>query len=70
MLTSEQIEKQIELLNQPKVWIHKQKPVPSHKYAHSSRCVFCMSIQHRSEKCSTFSKSTFSKGGAKNINKK
>ena len=52
MLTSEQIEKQIERLKKPKLWIHTQKPHPSHKYAHSSRCVFCMSILHRSEKCS------------------
>ena len=51
MMTTEQIEKQIERLNKPKLWIHTQKPHPSHRFAYSHRCVFCMSIQHRSEKC-------------------
>jgi len=54
MLTSESIEESIKKqIRQPKIWIHKQKSVPTpHKYAHSSRCVFCISIQHISEKCS------------------
>jgi len=50
MLTTQQIER----LNEPKLWIHNQKSAPTtYKYSHSSRCVFCMSIMHRSEKCST-----------------
>ena len=51
MLTSEQIETHKKRMMQPKLWIHTQKPHNPHRFAHSSRCVYCMTIMHRSEKC-------------------
>jgi hypothetical protein len=60
MLTSEQIETHKKRMMQPKLWIHNENSLPPHRFAHSSRCVYCMTIMHRSEKCSTFRK-----GGAK-----
>lgn len=53
MLTSEQIEKSIKKrMMQPKLWIHKENSATNpHRFAHSSRCVYCMTIMHRSEKC-------------------
>jgi len=49
MFSTKSLEKQ---MIQPKIWVHTEKS-PPHRFAHSSRCVYCMSIRHRSEKCST-----------------
>jgi hypothetical protein len=47
-------EKEIE---KPKMWINIQKPAPTpHKFAPSCRCVFCMSIMHKSPKCPQLNK--------------
>ena len=47
------IEKPIE---KPKAWIHIQKSAPTYKFAPSCRCVFCMSLMHKSPKCPRLNK--------------
>jgi len=42
-------QKMIQRMMQPKIWIHTEKS--PHRFAHSHRCVYCMSIKHKSEKC-------------------
>jgi hypothetical protein len=42
-------QKMIQRMMQPKIWIHTEKS--GHRFAHSSRCIYCMSIKHKSEKC-------------------
>jgi len=44
-------EQTIQRMTQPKLWIHKQKSTPTHRFAHSHRCVYCMRISHTSDKC-------------------
>ena len=56
MMTTEPISEEIkqeiiQRMMQPKLWIHKQKSVPTHRFAYSHRCVYCRSISHTSQKC-------------------
>jgi hypothetical protein len=53
-----QIEKPIEEpIEKPKMWITTKKSAPTpYKFAPSCRCVFCMSIMHKSPKCPRLNK--------------
>lgn len=50
-ISKETIQQTIQRMMQPKLWIHKQTSAPTHRFAHSHRCVYCMSISHTSQKC-------------------
>lgn len=43
--------KQLQKNRQPKLWIRTQKCAPRHKFAHSHRCVACMSVMHTTLNC-------------------